>query len=104
MVYEVETLLFQVMNMESHCSSFSLFATALSYENEEQLRNRGTSRTPDVLLSSPLGIQVMKKDGSGMEWKMITWIDSKVGMHFLRFGCCFCCLKLFTFYAAGSIW
>ena len=74
----------------SHSSCCSLFAIGIPYENEEQLRNRGTSRTPDVVLKTPLGIQVMKKDESGMEWKMITWIDSKVSMHFfLLFGCWF---------------
>jgi len=53
-------------------------STDISFENEEQLRDRGTARTPDVLLSVPLGIEVLKKDSSGTEWKIICWIDSKV--------------------------
>lgn len=49
----------------------------IPFETEAILRGRGTSRTPDILLSCPLGVQVQKEDGSGTSWKMITWIDSK---------------------------
>lgn len=41
------------------------------FESEEDLRNRGTSKTPDILLSIPLGIK------RGDQWKRICWIDSK---------------------------
>jgi hypothetical protein len=50
----------------------------ISFETEVQLRERGTSRTPDVLLSCPLGVEMARKDGLGSEWKVICWIDSKV--------------------------
>jgi AraC-like DNA-binding protein len=53
-------------------------SSGIPFETEADLRDRGTARTPDVLLSCPLGIQVSKKDGSGVAWKMIGWIDSKV--------------------------
>ncbi len=43
----------------------------IPFESEEDLRNRGTSKTPDILLSIPLGIK------RGDQWKMICWIDSK---------------------------
>jgi hypothetical protein len=43
----------------------------VEFETETELRDKGTSRTPDILLLSPLAI----KDGS--EWKIIQWIDSK---------------------------
>jgi hypothetical protein len=52
--------------------------TGIPFETEAQLRNRGTSRTPDILLSAPLGIEVPSKNGSKTEWKVICWIDSKV--------------------------
>jgi len=66
------------------CSCIIRPQTEIPFVNEEQLRDRGTSRTPDVLLSTPLGIEVPKKDGSGTEWKIICWIDSKVSLT-----CCF---------------
>jgi CDAN1-interacting nuclease 1 len=55
------------------------------FETEAQLRSRGTSKTPDVLLTCPLGVPVKLKDGS-VEWKVVCWIDSKalfgdVGTH-----------------------
>jgi len=49
----------------------------IPFESESQLRHKGTSRTPDVLLSIPVGVEVPKRDGSGTEWKMVCWIDSK---------------------------
>ena len=48
-------------------------AIGVAFETEEQLRQRGTSRTPDILLSSPVGIRTSPES----EWKMICWIDSK---------------------------
>lgn len=63
----------------------------IPFETEAQLRERGASRTPDVLLSFPVGVQVPKRSGhssgrnrdgseedDNMEWKMVCWIDSKV--------------------------
>lgn len=59
----------------SNCVSL---LAGIPFETEAQLRDRGTSRTPDVLLSTPLGVETPTKDGKGTEWKMICWIDSKV--------------------------
>jgi hypothetical protein len=63
------------------------------------LKKRGTSKTPDILFSCPVGIKVPKDkksrrkktnimtkhdggdsddDAADFEWKMICWIDSKV--------------------------
>jgi hypothetical protein len=55
------------------------FPPGASFETESQLRDRGTSRTPDILLTIPLGIEVPKKEGQGTEWRIVCWIDSKVG-------------------------
>ena len=44
----------------------------IPFETEAELREKGTSRTPDVLLSCPIGVRV------GSEWKVVCWIDSKV--------------------------
>lgn len=61
----------------------SLRTMKISFETEAQLRIKGTARTPDILLSVPLGVKVPKrlKDGSpnylGYEWKTVWWIDSK---------------------------
>jgi hypothetical protein len=65
----------------------SLKVMGISFENEEQLRLKGTSRTPDILFTCPVGIKVPERyDGSPTgtsnsedktEWKMICWIDSK---------------------------
>jgi hypothetical protein len=75
----------------------------IPFETEEQLRIKGTSRTPDVLLSCPVGIKYPKKsliknksqkfrkdekyskcpnsddddDDDTYDWKMVCWIDSK---------------------------
>lgn len=55
-----------------------LHAMNIPFETEAELRNKGTSRTPDILLSIPLGVEVTKRDGSGTkEWKVVCWIDSK---------------------------
>ena len=44
----------------------------IPFETESQLREKGTSRTPDVLLQCPIGVQ------HGSNWKVVCWIDSKV--------------------------
>lgn len=65
-----------------------IFLTDIPFETENELRERGTARTPDVLLSCPVGIEVPKKNGDGSEWKVVCWIDSKVGLFFT---CLYCC-------------
>lgn len=76
----------------------TLSAMGIPFETEEQLRMRGTSKTPDILLSCPMGVKVpIQKSGlycisstnstlpegdqSGenidYEWKVVCWIDSK---------------------------
>ncbi|GAX09403.1 hypothetical protein FisN_6Lh224 [Fistulifera solaris] len=47
----------------------------IPFETEKELRHRGTSRTPDILLSYPLSVEVFTKHGT--EWKVVYWIDSK---------------------------
>jgi hypothetical protein len=53
----------------------------IPFETETQLRERGSSRTPDVLLTCPIGVRLPTTG----EWKVVCWIDSKV------------CLGLFEF-------
>jgi CDAN1-interacting nuclease 1 len=53
-----------------------LRATGIPFETEEQLRERGSARTPDILLSIPVGVQVSNSEG-GTDWKVVCWIDSK---------------------------
>lgn len=79
----------------------SLSSMNIAFETEEQLRVRGTPRTPDILFSCPMAIKVPKdalrnananensrgnkaksenvvaEDEDGGVWKMICWIDSK---------------------------
>ncbi|OEU20551.1 hypothetical protein FRACYDRAFT_167013 [Fragilariopsis cylindrus CCMP1102] len=43
----------------------------IPFESEAQLRQKGSARTPDVVLSSPIGVQI------GSEWQVVCWIDSK---------------------------
>jgi Protein of unknown function TPD sequence-motif len=52
----------------------------IPFDTENDLRQRGTSKTPDTLLKVPVGIEVPKPGGGAdeTEWKMICWIDSKV--------------------------
>jgi hypothetical protein len=57
-----------------------LRAKDVPFETEEQLRKRGTSRTPDVLLSCPVGVKRPKRHGEGEEWAVVCWIDSKVSL------------------------
>ncbi|KAL7522883.1 hypothetical protein ACHAWX_007617 [Stephanocyclus meneghinianus] len=64
-----------------------LHSFKIPFETEEELRARGTARTPDILLSCPVGLQVRKpnynqnatymENSDEYEWKMICWIDSK---------------------------
>lgn len=60
------------------CIIHRLAAIDIPFESEADLKSQGTSKTPDVLLSSPIGVQVPNATGDAMEWKMICWIDSKV--------------------------
>jgi len=48
----------------------------IPFETENELRIKGTAKTPDILLSIPLGMRVRKKNNT-VEWKTIYWIDSK---------------------------
>lgn len=79
----------------------------IPFETEAELRVRGTARTPDILLSCPVGLRVRRReprnplyandneegegtisrqnqslvdldDDDNYEWKVICWIDSKV--------------------------
>lgn len=74
---------------------YTLKNMGIPFETEEQLRKRGTAKTPDVLLSCPIGLKVRKKKPphpiqqspsripgnfekeDEYEWKIICWIDSK---------------------------
>ena len=61
----------------------------IPFETETDLRIKGTSRTPDILLSYPIGVKVpiarsdsnaayKRNDDDAFEWRTICWIDSKV--------------------------
>mmetsp|Transcript_7768 Transcript_7768/g.11651 ORF Transcript_7768/g.11651 Transcript_7768/m.11651 type:complete len:285 (+) Transcript_7768:103-957(+) len=68
----------------------------IPFETEEQLRAKGSSRTPDILFSCPVALKVHKKllsdsrhgaenmmvdeVDSNYVWRMVCWIDSKVWM------------------------
>lgn len=54
-----------------------LCLTGIPFESEANLRARGTSRTPDVLLQTPLAIHLFDSKRGEWIWKLITWIDSK---------------------------
>eukprot|EP00534_Pseudo-nitzschia_fraudulenta_P004946 CAMPEP_0201121594 /NCGR_PEP_ID=MMETSP0850-20130426/5449_1 /ASSEMBLY_ACC=CAM_ASM_000622 /TAXON_ID=183588 /ORGANISM="Pseudo-nitzschia fraudulenta, Strain WWA7" /LENGTH=214 /DNA_ID=CAMNT_0047388103 /DNA_START=261 /DNA_END=905 /DNA_ORIENTATION=+ len=43
----------------------------IPFESEAQLREKGSARTPDVVLSCPISVQV------DSEWHIVYWIDSK---------------------------
>jgi len=46
----------------------------IPFETEDELRKKGTARTPDVLLLTPVAVQ----DSSDPEnWRVVCWIDSK---------------------------
>lgn len=47
------------------------FSTGIPFETEANLRARGTARTPDALLRTPVAVDHCGK------WKIINWIDSK---------------------------
>mmetsp|Transcript_32486 Transcript_32486/g.71310 ORF Transcript_32486/g.71310 Transcript_32486/m.71310 type:complete len:388 (+) Transcript_32486:41-1204(+) len=74
----------------------ALEAMKIPFETENDLRIKGTSRTPDVLLSCPVGMKVPKRSSTRRklslgnnscdieedieeeyEWKVVCWIDSK---------------------------
>lgn len=80
----------------------ALEAMDIPFETENDLRIKGTARTPDVLLSTPVGMKVPKRsstsrkllldgneehfakgnvgeddDEEEYEWKVVCWIDSK---------------------------
>mmetsp|Transcript_13360 Transcript_13360/g.25078 ORF Transcript_13360/g.25078 Transcript_13360/m.25078 type:complete len:314 (+) Transcript_13360:353-1294(+) len=70
----------------------ALRAINIPFETENDLRAKGTSRTPDILFSYPVAVKVSKKlfpslkqrdiidvdnEDSDFVWKMICWIDSK---------------------------
>ncbi|KAL7543008.1 hypothetical protein ACHAWF_007299 [Thalassiosira exigua] len=83
----------------------TLQTMGIPFETEADLRIRGTARTPDVLLSCPVGVKVRRRglpapscpkesevcnatmpeqiklifeDDDEYEWKVVCWIDSKV--------------------------
>jgi hypothetical protein len=70
----------------------SLLFADIPFETENDLRAKGTSRTPDILFSYPVAVKVRKKivaktrqldidnvnEDSDYDWRMICWIDSKV--------------------------
>jgi Protein of unknown function TPD sequence-motif len=77
--------------MHKHaCSLTQTFYISLPpdipFETEDQLRERGTSKTPDVLLSTPVAVQVKRSTGNSTTendedddgWRIVCWIDSKV--------------------------
>lgn len=85
----------------------TLRSMEIPFETEAELRVRGTARTPDILLSAPVGLKVRRKESQirsnssqleceeslesqqkhcahnlnevdeEFEWKIICWIDSK---------------------------
>lgn len=48
-----------------------LHSLNIPFETEENLRAKGASKTPDILLLSPIGVFVYG------QWRVICWIDSK---------------------------
>jgi len=79
-----------------HILEETLRSMKIPFETEDELRKRGTSRTPDILLLSPVAIKVpkshlmsasnhpitsttgtLKDEEQEYVWKMICWIDSK---------------------------
>jgi len=55
-----------------------LKAMGIPFENEFNLRMKGTAKTPDVFLSIPLAVRINDKNDAKEEtWKVICWIDSK---------------------------
>ncbi|GKY96048.1 hypothetical protein MPSEU_000565000 [Mayamaea pseudoterrestris] len=67
-----------MLGIEFECVlEYQLRQIGIGFDTEDQLRKIGTSRTPDVLLASPLAVRVPCKKCTGYEWKVICWIDSK---------------------------
>jgi len=80
----------------------SLRTMGIPFETEDQLRIRGTARTPDILFPCPVAIQIpqmtdmksipnpedkyhelhlnTERNDQGYIWKMVCWIDSKKRM------------------------
>eukprot|EP00934_Nitzschia_sp_Nitz4_P004059 Nitzschia sp. Nitz4//scaffold150_size53981//12331//13028//NITZ4_006672-RA/size53981-augustus-gene-0.33-mRNA-1//1//CDS//3329537056//4049//frame0 len=48
-----------------------LTAMGIPFETESNLREKGSSKTPDIVLQIPIGVRV------GSEWRVVCWIDSK---------------------------
>jgi len=60
-------------NSLDDCNSLKLMCViGIPFETESTLRDKGSSKTPDVLLKCPIGVLV------GDEWRVVQWIDSKV--------------------------
>ena len=81
---EYEVVLEQQLKAIGTCISFVssrscklTCAVGIAFETEQDLRDLGTARTPDVLLQYPVGIEVQTAQGTS-EWRTICWIDSKV--------------------------
>lgn len=70
----------------------ALLSMNIPFETEAQLRIKGTARTPDILLSCPVGVRIRRRwpkqstvngnlaaaeDSDEYEWKVVCWIDSK---------------------------
>lgn len=89
-----------------HTTVFAILFSFLDipFETESQLRDKGSSRTPDILLQCPIGVKV------GSEWRVVCWIDSKVchlmniqftpfnkniNSYFCVYDCFFLCKRLF---------
>ena len=59
-----------------HILEQCLHTRGIPFETEKQLCVRGSARTPDILLSIPVGVKVTSRNGSS-EWKVVCWMDSK---------------------------
>jgi hypothetical protein len=50
-----------------------LVAQGLPFESEDELREQGLAKTPDVRLSIPVGV----RDPKTHQWREVNWVDSK---------------------------
>lgn len=50
-----------------------LVAKGLPFESEDELREQGLAKTPDVRLSIPVGV----RDPKTHQWREVNWVDSK---------------------------
>jgi len=50
-----------------------LMEKGLPFESEDELREQGLAKTPDVRLSIPVGV----RDPSTRQWREVNWVDSK---------------------------